>query len=85
MYKYRIGVYYSVSGPTYHQLEVENWFRTDLKEMFEWVMENAKNEWKLEILSHSFPEAEPTKVYSILINLVYEDERHAVLHKLRWG
>lgn len=69
--------------PQHTSQNVNKWFRINHTEIHHWVVENAGERWSLEY----FPVRDindDADLFFLNVFLVYEDERLAILHKLRW-
>lgn len=80
MNRYYIGCYlYSTHERPFDENE---WIRQWEPEMFQWIKENVGNKFRLcvEAGELTCDEWETANIY-----VIYDLDRHAVLHKLRWA
>lgn len=62
--------------------ELHNWFSDT--EMFAWIKENVPDDgWALTSKAHDDYEYDSV-IFGHDVSILYEDDTHAVLHKLRW-
>lgn len=62
--------------------DCNQWFRDLHPEIFEWAMDIAGDKWKLHI---TIPDDALETYIPVDVYIKYDEDRHMILHKLRWG